>query len=321
LKLGATNVVRVSDRLIIGPSRREPSEHARARQAWWSSTEKWDRLYSPDVRWEVPIVLWLSASIVERVNFWRTCAWLRHLGITARDVFPVELAPMPPPKVPEEPIPSFNCTASVADHADPVLLERLADARPFPRARYDRAVSLWDRYTDENPLPFARSCSRGIKGFPELPPLWAFLSCLFPRTTPQGALCLSRFDELLLIILSKEWQTALAVFVHKSEAGVELRQLLTCTGDLFLPRRLDQWVRQGSTELVQRAAGPKPDTPMKSSVYRIGERGLRLRESGLEDLSEAPALPIAGTDAYSSSAPWVVRSNGQLARHAGVAGG
>ena len=54
LKLGATNVVRASDCLILGPSHRDAHEHVRLRAAWWGpSDEKWDRLYSPDVRWSM----------------------------------------------------------------------------------------------------------------------------------------------------------------------------------------------------------------------------------------------------------------------------
>jgi hypothetical protein len=261
------------------------------------------------------VVVWVSASIVQRVNLWRTCSWLRHLGIATRDVHILEFEAMPPPSMPEEPMPSFECTISVANYPDTVLLEHLARARPFSLARYDRAVNLWDKYTDENPSRFVRSCLRGVKGFQELAPLWRFLSCLFPRRTPEGALRLSRFDELILTILSGEWQTPVAVFVHKSEPGVELRQLLSCIGDLFLPERLDQWANHGSNAAVERAVGPKPpDYPMLSSVYRISERGIQLREAGLEQLTDAPTLPIAGTEAYASGAPWVLLEDGRLDR-------
>jgi hypothetical protein len=257
----------------------------------------------------------VSASIVQRVNLWRTCKWLRHLGIATRDVYILEFEAMPPPRMPEEPMPSFECTISVANYPDNVLLEHLAQARPFSQARYDRAVNLWDQYTDEDPSRFVRSCLRGIKGFLELGPLWRFLSCLFPRRTPEGALRLSRLDELLLTILSGEWQTPVAVFVHKSEEGVELRQLLSCIGDLFLSDRLDQWSAHGSSAAVERAAGPKsPDYPMLSSVYRITASGIRLREEGLKQLSDAPSLPIAGIEAYGSKTPWVLLEDGQLAR-------
>lgn len=314
LRLGATNVVRASDRLIVGPSRRDPMEHTRARQAWWNSSEQWDRLYLPEVHWKAPVVVWASASIVDRVNLWRTCSWLRQLRIAARDVRIIEFDRMLPSKPPEEPMPSFDCTSSVANHPDKALLERLAEARPFSLARYDRAVNLWDKYTDEDPSRFVRSCLRGIKGFPELAPLWTFLACLFPRMTPEGSLRLSRLDELLLTILSGEWQTPVAVFVHKSKPGIELRQLLSCTGDLLLPHRLDQWAIHGSSAPVERAASAKqPDNPMLASVYRISERGIRLREAGLEQLTDAPALPIAGTEAY-ASAPWAVLEDGRLVR-------
>jgi hypothetical protein len=315
LKLGATNVVRVSDTLIIGPSRRDALEHARVRRAWWNSSEEWDRLYSPEVRWELPVVVWVSASIAERVNLWRTCSWLRHVGIATSDVLILELKALPPPKVREEPKPSFECSASVADHPDAVLLQEFARARAFSTAHYNRAVSLWNKYTDENPSAFVRRCRSGVKWFPELAPLWTFLSCLFPRRTPEGALRLSRLDELILTILSGEWQTPVKVFVHKSQEGIELRQLFSCMGDLFLPDRLNQWVAHGSNAAVERAAGPKPpDNPMMCSVYRLTERGIQLRDAGLTALTDAPPLPIGGTEAYSPSAPWVLHEDGRLLR-------
>lgn len=315
LRLGAKNVVRASDCLVIGPSRQNALEHARARQAWWDSSEDWDRLSSPEVRWETPVAVWVSASIVQRVNLWRICSWLGHIGIATRDVLILEFDALPHPEFPEEPFPSYECTISVADYRDEVLLHRFARARPFSTARFGRAVSLWNKYTDENPSAFVRRCRSGVKGFPELAPLWTFLSCLFPRRTPEGALRVSRLDELLLTILSGEWQTPVAVFVHKSQAGVELRQLLSCTGDGFLVMRLDQWAAHGSILAVERAAGPRsPDYPMMCSIYRLTQRGMQLREAGLEQLTDAPALPVGGTEAYASGAPWVVLEDGRLVR-------
>ncbi|WP_438023628.1 hypothetical protein [Sorangium sp. So ce233] len=53
---------------------------------------------------------------------------------------------------------------------------------------------------------------------------------------------------------------------------------------------------------------------MLSKVYRLTERGMRLRDKGLDQLTDAPALPIGGTEAYAPSAPWVLLDNGRLAR-------
>jgi len=312
-RIGATQVARACDCLLVGPSRRDVAEHARARQAWWSSSEQWD-VYWSEVSWQPPVVVWVSTSLHERVNLWKTCSWLRQMGIACQDVFILEFDAVPPSGTPEEPLPPFDCTASVADHPDKVLLERLDQARPWPCERYDSAVRLWDMYIDANPLPFVQSCTDGIDGFPDLASLWMLLSRFFPRRTPEGALRLSRFDELLLSILSMEWQTPLDVFIHKSQSGMALRQLLYCTGDLFLPHRLEQWAAHGPSAAMDRAAGPKPPFgyPLLSSVYRISERGIQLREAGLEALADAPTLPIGGTEAY--GAPWVLLDDGRLIR-------
>lgn len=158
LRMGASSVVPASDCLVIGPSRRDAEEHARAREMFWGSSEKFDRLFSSDVCWKPPVVLWVSSSVHERVNLWRACAWLHRLGIACGDVLIVEFEPLPPAGAPEEPMPPFDCSSSVSDYPDDVLLERLDKARPWPRERYERAVRLWDSYVDANPVPFAESC-------------------------------------------------------------------------------------------------------------------------------------------------------------------
>jgi hypothetical protein len=315
LNLGATNIVRACHRLVITPGHSKAKEHTPVRRAWWHSAtfKKWDHLYSLDVRWEMPVVLWVSTSIVERVDLWRTCSWLRHLGVATRDVLILEFDKVPSGSIPEEPPPPFDHRWSVPDHPDDVLLERLRTARPWPRARYDRAVRLWDQYVDADPSRFVRSCTQGAPGFPELAPLWTFLSAFFPRRTGDGALRLSRFDELLLTILSGEWLTPLNVYVHKSQAGDELLQWLSATGDLFLADRLAQWARHGS-RAVEREAGPRRDVKMMSSVYRLTEAGRRLRDEGLQQLSDAPPLPIAGIEAYAPSSPWVLAEGGEVVR-------
>lgn len=313
-RIGAAKVVRAFDTLVIGPCRRDPAEHARARRAWWHTPKEFDQLYKPKTRWEPPVVVWVSASIAERVNLWRTCSWLRHRGIATRDVFIIELDPTPLSHVPEEPPPPFDGISSVAHHPDAVLLERLRAARPWPSARYDRAVRLWDQYVDSDPSRFVRSCTRGVKGFSELAPLWTFLSAFFPRRTGGGALRLGRFDELLLTVLSDKWMTPVDVYVHRSQAGEELQQWLLATGDLFTDHRLAQWAQHGSGA-VERAPGPRPPGhPMLSSVYRLTDVGRRFRDDGLQQLSDAPPLPIAGIEAYAPSSPWVLAEGGQLIR-------
>jgi hypothetical protein len=314
LGLGAVNVVRASSRLTVGPSRRDVAEHRRAREQWWNAPEKWDQLYSPKVRWAPPVVVWASAGIVDRVNLWRVCHHLRHLGIPARDVFLLDFEAAPPSRAPEEPAAAFDGTSSVADWSDDVLTDRLARAHPCVRTRYERAAALWEKYTDEDPRPLVRACLRGAEGFPELAALWAYLSCFFPRAAPEGTMRLGRFDELLVTVLSEQWQTPVDIVVHRSQAGAELRRLISCTGDLFIPRRLEQWAAHGPHNAVDRAAGPKsPDNPMMASVYRITASGAQIRERGLLQVSGAPPLPVGGAEAYCPRSPWVLLPGGRLA--------
>src|SRR5690606_611719 len=128
----------------------------------------------------------------------------------------------------------FTCSESVSDHADEVLLARLDGAQSWSAECYDQAVRLWAAYVDESPLSLIESCIAGVEGFPELASLWALLSCFFPRKTAEGGLRLSRFDDIVFALLSSEWQTALALAVHKSETRMHLWHLLSCTGDMFL---------------------------------------------------------------------------------------
>ncbi|WP_129350878.1 hypothetical protein [Sorangium cellulosum] len=204
------------------------------------------------------VVVWVSSTnLRERVGLWRMCSRLRERGVPRKNMVVVELdPPFRGPDAHESAVPTW-CSASELG----TLPARLSGARPWPRERHQRAVRLWSQYTAADPRPLARSCVRGVEGFPELAPLWAFLSSFFPRRTAEGTLRLSRFDELL--------------------------------------------------------PGPKPPGagyPMLSEVYRLTERGMRLRDKGLDQLTDAPNLPIAGTEAYSPSAPWVLLEDGRLAR-------
>jgi hypothetical protein len=190
LALGARDVVRASDMLLIGPSRREVTEHARLRRAWWGpQDEAWDRMYAPEVHWQPPVVVWTSPNPADRVNVWRTCCWLREIGLSRSDIFIVDLERAPRGNPAYDPL---HCTASVSDHPDGVLLSRLLDARPWSRNRYRGAVHLWRQYVDADLSGFAQTCLRGLTGFPELSTVWFLVSSFFPRRTADGTLHLSQ---------------------------------------------------------------------------------------------------------------------------------
>jgi hypothetical protein len=312
LELGATNVVRACDSLAIGPSRRNVLAHARAREEWFHAHETYDHLYSSEVRWETPIVVWVSAGLDDRPNLWRICSWLRDQGVPRGEVLILDLDPVPRrPGATPSPEP-LEWIQSVRDHAAEVLLERLPTARPWPRERYDRAVRLWEQYVSPDPRRFAQRCLRGVPGFPELGPMWAFLARFFPRMTAARSLRLSRYDELLLSALSAEWQTPVKVYI--SDVMQEHWEFIGCVGDLTTEDRLAAWAKHGSSPAVERAPGPRnPESPMPSSVYRLTERGMQLR-AGLPELADAPRLPVGGAEAYAPEAPWVLLDDGRLVR-------
>lgn len=312
--IGVTDVVRVSECLVVGPCALDPAENARLRHAYWtpwgSDPDEMDRLYALDIRWDRPVVVWVSSSATEKLNLWRILHYLQLRGVARQDVHVIETVP----RVRAEPSPlPIDCTASVTDHPDEVLRAHLAQAKPWPGERYNRAVQLWEAFVDPDPSRFAHLCAHNVEGFPELSALWILLSCYYPRRGMDGALRLSVFDTLAFAALSAEaWQSSTEIFVQPSEAGLALRNFLSCTGDLHLPERLDRWVQHGPDAAVERATGPRPQGAMTDFIYRLTARGERLREQGLVSLSEAPSFALAGCEAYAS--PWILLDDGALAR-------
>jgi hypothetical protein len=311
LKLGLTNIVHAHDALVVGPSRRGALEHARARRGWAGDIELYDHLYDADVRWETPVVVWATPRLHDRLNLWRTCSWLRERGIPGREVLVIDLPPSPrgPGAAPRsEP---FECRGSVSHHAYAALQAHLAAASPWSRERYDQAMKLWEQFVDPDPRRFARHCLRGVKGFPELGSVWSFFSRFFPRMGVGRRLRLSRFDEVLFTALSAEWKTPVNVYVGIHKLNDPPWELMSCAGDRYMAQRLAAWADHGESPAVERAPGPSPDILMKSSVYRLTERGMQLR-AGLPQLADAPRLPVGGAEAYAPETPWVLLDDARL---------
>jgi hypothetical protein len=312
LKLGGTNLVRVCESPAVGPSRRDVVEHAQVRQAWYRSTETWDHLYSPEVRWNTPVVVWVTPCLRDRPNLWRTCSWLRDKGISHGDILIVDLPPRPrnPGAVPRtEP---FGCGNSVFEYHLAEIQTHLAAVRSWPRERYDQAVKLWEQFVDPDPRHFARRCRKGVPGFPELGSIWEFFSRFFPRLSADRSLHLSRYDELLLRTLSARWKTPVDVWI--SDTIQRYWDFFFCVGDLGMARRLAAWAEHGARPALERAPGPRgPENVMLSSVYRLTKRGREIRVQ-LPEVGDAPRFPVGGAEAYAPEAPWVLRYDGRLTR-------
>ncbi len=278
----------------------------------YGDDETYDHLYSAEVRWETPVVVWATPSIDDRLNLWRTCSWLRDWGIPRRDVLVIDLPPRPRNPGARPRSEPFDYSDSVFHQSDEALRAHLTTARPWPRERYDQAVKLWEQYVSPDPRRFARRCLQGVEGFPELGPLWSFLSRFFPRLSADRSLHLGRYDELILRALSTEWLTPVKVYV--GDVIQQYWEFFSCAGDAAMADRMAGWARHGAVLAVEGAPVPgNEELPMKSHVYRLTERGLQLR-AGLPQLADAPRLPVGGADAYAPEAPWVVLDDGRLVR-------
>jgi hypothetical protein len=318
LELGATNVVLAYDLLGIGPNRRDVLEHTRTRQVWFEDDEPYDddrlydHLYAAEVRWETPVVVWATPSLHDRLNLWRTCSWLHDQGIRRRDALIIDLPPRPRRPGARPRSEPFDCDDSVFYQSDEALQAHIAPARPWPHERYDQAVKLWEQYVSADPRRFAQRCFRGVPGFPELGPLWSFLSRFFPRMSAERTLRVSRYDEILLHALSTAWQTPVKVYI--GDVIQRCGEFFSCAGDGAMAARLSGWARHGSIPAVESAPVPgDEDLPMRSHVYRLTERGMQLR-AGLPELADAPRLPVGGAEAYAPEAPWVLLDDGRLVR-------
>jgi hypothetical protein len=124
----------------------------------------------------------------------------------------------------------------------------------------------------------------------------------------DGVLRLSRYDELLLSVLSDEWKTPVRVWRQIHELSDQHQEFMSCLGDVTMAQRLAAWA---STDAVERALGPNPDRAMLASVYRLAKRGKQL-QSGPLQLADAPRLPVGGTEAYAPGTPWVLLDDGKL---------
>ena len=288
LEFGATNVVRAISSLGVGPSRRDVTEHRRGREAWFDCPDTWDQLYAAEIRWEAPVVVWATRVLHDRLNVWRTCSWLQGRGIPVRDVLIINLPPrgVGTPRAPAR-VEPFECGDSVCYQSDAALRAHLAAARPWPGERYDEALRLWEQYTSADPRRFARSCLRGAGGFPDLGPTWAFLSRFFPRLGAGRSLRVSRYDEILLSVLSREWVTPVKAYVSDDSDG--RWEFFGCTWG-FVHRESGSPLGLPTAQARRSSTPPGPgssDSPMRSRVYRLTEQGVRLR-ARLPQLADAP---------------------------------
>jgi hypothetical protein len=177
-------------------------------------------------------------------------------------------------------------------------------ARAQSRTRVQHMARSWRKVSGRSPVLSAegRHAGRVPK---ELVELGTYQAGFFPRVD-GSALTLSRFDELLLSCLDKDWVTPVDVFSHRSSAGEELRKLSTLTGDLFFAWRLRQWAEHRGAEAALERVPYREEGCMLEARYRLTAAGHAIKRNSIAEIAQGAPLPVWGVTAYNPADPWVV---------------
>ncbi|WP_437953769.1 hypothetical protein WME98_25980 [Sorangium sp. So ce296] len=290
-------VLNDDDNLLLGPSSAEPRRHPAVRARYWGSSPS-AKLDKELARRRGPaICVALPPTPGGLLSFCRVCASAieRNRAVSVIDLGR-ELLGEPP----QGPDPAKAIEADVSE-----VLRRKPPMAERSSLEVALAATLWHLWCRRSPVAFSRFCASGGRLHPQLANLGRYHAGQFPRHVGQVVL-LSRFDELVLRELSREWLTPLDMFVNAMKARTGLYDWFTHMGDLYLTRRLLEWARHGQGRSVERREHPGEPSDMKrwSFRWRAGSEALL---DALPDLRIAPPVPIGGAVAYDAGRPWVCR--------------
>lgn len=307
-------VVVEDDDLLLGPSSADPRRHRVVRTRHWG-VQPSAKLNKELARsGGAPMCVVLPPTLRGLLSFCRVCA----SGVERRrPVFAMHLRPDLTGSAPQGVDPAEELAFDVAD-----ALRRKPPMDRCSELETALAATLWRLWCRRSPVALSRFCASGGALHPRLASLGRYHAGYFPRQDGQKLL-LSRFDELLLRQLSREWITPVKLFVNgmRDEAG--LHSWLTHVGDLFLPRRLLEWSRHTRGQIVECMERPERPSDMSRWAFRWHTGGEAILDA-LPSLQAAQPLSIGGAVAYDADRAWVCRSDAKgtpyLSRPGAVAG-
>ncbi|AUX46613.1 uncharacterized protein SOCE26_081190 [Sorangium cellulosum] len=210
------------------------------------------------------------------------------------------LGPDLPGTAPEGPDPAEEIYIDVAD-----ALRRKPSMARCSALETALTATLWRLWCRRSPVALSRFCASGGALHPQLANLGRYHAGHFPRQAGQK-LMLSRFDELLLGQLSREWITPVKLFTSGMRARSGLHAWLSQLGDLYLPRRLLEWSRHDDGRIVECQEHPEKTSELSRWSFRWRAGGEVILDA-LPDLLSAPPVAIGGAVAYDAERPWVCR--------------
>lgn len=290
-------VVVDEDDLLLGPSSADPKRHRVLRARYWGvqpSAELDEELARSG---GVPLCVVLPPTLGGLLSFCRICASLAARG---RRVFAMILRPDAAGSAPQGSDPAEEATVDVSE-----ALRRKPSAARCSDIETALAATLWKLWCRRSPVALSSFCASGGTLHASLANLGRYHAGHFPRQTGQGLL-LSRFDELLLRQLSREWITATKVFTGGMKARSGLHAWLSHIGDLYVSRRLLEWARHAHGSIVECQEHPEKPSGLSrwSFRWRPGSEAIL---DALPSLRDAPPVSIGGAMAYDPDRGWICR--------------
>jgi hypothetical protein len=236
-------------------------------------------------------VIWTSREFTDRLRFWWFADAIRRSRLTFVNSWVVE-----------ETYFGFYGPHGVGARTPAELRQAFLEARRFTRPWVALAASLWRHYAGKSPRDFDQACRKAYARAPNLKIDTRIFSAFFPQiNVARGSqLRLSEFDQTLFNQLDTvQWRRPIDLFNHEVYKFVSL-------GTSIIPWRLKAWDTHlvSNPSITTRNDGPA-DNAFKAISCRLTAHGKRLRDYGLEKVTEAPGLALGGCVAYAPNPPWV----------------
>jgi hypothetical protein len=289
-------LVVVNDNVLMGPSSTSARRHRSLRARYWESPT------FPDLNHDLgrlgPICVYLPPSPSALLSLCQIC----FIAIRReREILVVDLGsrrPFDPHGSDPDPEVVLDAAAVREQHRPPARWSTLEAAF---------AATLWKLWCRASPTAFSRFCAAGSALHPLISDLARHHAGTFPRRHGEG-LTLSRFDELLLRQLSREWSTPVQIIARAMRAGSELWAWISHMGDVHVATRLRAWSHHTRGEVVEeRDEHPPNPSELTRWSFRWHPGGEAILET-LPSLGAAPPVEIGGAVAYDPARPWVTRA-------------